>query len=144
MNKKYFIIILSIVVIAIIALIVAIGAMTKDIITEGEMKIEYRKITFEDMDRIIQENNLENYYILDVRTQEEYREERIPNSILIPNYEIERVEEEIKDKNAYIFAYCRSGRRSEEAVLKMNEMGYTNVYDMGGIGDYTGNTISDL
>jgi rhodanese-related sulfurtransferase len=139
MSKKYIFISLT-VLIVVLLIIIAYLFFTKESKT---VKIEYKKITFEDMDKIIQENNLEKYYILDVRTEEEYKEKRLPNSILIPDYEIESVKKEIKDKDAYIFVYCRSGRRSEGAVMKMNEMGYANVYDMGGIIDYYGETVSD-
>ena len=36
-------------------------------------------------------------------------------------------------KDAKIIIYCRSGNRSKAAQERLNDMGYTNVYDMGGI-----------
>ena len=29
--------------------------------------------------------------------------------------------------------YCRTGRRSADAVQKLDALGYTNIYDLGGI-----------
>ena len=76
----------------------------------------------------------ENYIILDVRTQEEYAQGHIPNAILIPDYEIEeKAETVLKDKNQLILVYCRSGRRSKLASEILVKLGYTNIYEFGGI-----------
>ena len=32
-----------------------------------------------------------------------------------------------------VLVYCRTGRRSREAAQKLEELGYTEVYDMGGL-----------
>lgn len=87
--------------------------------------------------------NEEGIILLDVRTQEEYLEKHIPKSMLIPVDVIEK-EAPIKltDKNAPIFVYCRSGRRSAIASEALVQMGYTKVYDLGGINDWTYETES--
>jgi rhodanese-related sulfurtransferase len=75
-----------------------------------------------------------NAIILDVRTPEEFVTGRIPGAILFPNYTIrERAQTMLPDKGALILVYCRSGLRSRDAVLELLEMGYTNVFDFGGI-----------
>ncbi len=75
--------------------------------------------------------------LLDVRTQEEYAEKHIPNSLLIPVDVIEKeAPSKLTDKNAVIFVYCRSGRRSVTASEALIKMGYTNVYNLGGINDW--------
>jgi rhodanese-related sulfurtransferase len=75
--------------------------------------------------------------VLDVRTQEEYDESHIEGAILIPDYEIDtQAEELITDKNATLLVYCRSGRRSALASQVLYELGYTSVYDFGGIIDW--------
>ena len=77
------------------------------------------------------------YIILDVRTQEEYDEAHIPGAIVIPNTEIEaRAESELPDKDQMILVYCRSGRRSKLAADILVELGYTNIYEFGGIIDW--------
>ncbi|MCL2406050.1 MAG: rhodanese-like domain-containing protein [Defluviitaleaceae bacterium] len=72
--------------------------------------------------------------ILDVRTQQEYDNERIPGAILLPDYAVsDLAAETLPDKNATILVYCRAGRRSQSAASILVEMGYVNVYDFGGI-----------
>ena len=75
--------------------------------------------------------------LLDVRTQAEYDEGHIEGAILIPDTEIEaRAEKELLDKDVPILVYCRSGRRSAAAAKVLAGLGYTKVYDLGGIIDW--------
>ena len=102
----------------------------------------YRKISAEEAHEII--NSSEDYILLDVRTEEEYSEKRIDGAILIPDYEIaSRAESELPDKNAVILVYCRSGIRSARAANTLVDMDYTNIYDFGGILDWSYETIND-
>lgn len=81
--------------------------------------------------------NDSNVILLDVRTEEEYNEERIENAILLPVDDIEaKAHIVIPNKNKTYIVYCRTGRRSANAVLKLIELGYKNVYDLGGIVDW--------
>lgn len=81
--------------------------------------------------------------ILDVRTQEEYEEKHIPGAIVIPNEEIGKEPlSQLPDLDKEILVYCRSGNRSAQAAKKLVEAGYTNVYDFGGIKDWTYDTES--
>ncbi|TAH63631.1 MAG: rhodanese-like domain-containing protein [Anaerolineaceae bacterium] len=83
-------------------------------------------------------DNNSDIIVLDVRTEEEFNSGHIKDAILIPNNEIlERAEEELPDKEATILVYCRSGRRSSLAAENLTGLGYTNVYDFGGIIDWT-------
>ena len=45
---------------------------------------------------------------------------------------------ELPDFDQVIFVYCRSGRRSKEASSKLAALGYTNIYEFGGILDWDG------
>lgn len=75
--------------------------------------------------------------ILDVRTLEEYNEGHIEGATLLPDNEIKnKAEITLYDKEEVILVYCRSGRRSEAAAKVLVEMGYTKVYDFGGIVDW--------
>ena len=86
---------------------------------------------------------LTDYILLDVRSQEEFNEIRIEGAILIPSNEItSRAETEIPDKGTPILVYCRSGGRSASAAHSLIEMGYTDVYDFGGIMDWPYETVS--
>ncbi len=78
-----------------------------------------------------------SYILLDVRTEQEYKQKRIPGSVLIPDYALaQRAETELPDKRQVIFIYCRSGQRSEQAARKLVALGYNHVYDFGGINDW--------
>ncbi|MGF7142900.1 rhodanese-related sulfurtransferase [Anaerotaenia torta] len=82
--------------------------------------------------------------ILDVRTQEEYEESHIKGALLLPDYEIsEKAEEQLKDKNTALLVYCRSGRRSALAAQALSDLGYTSVYDFGGIIDWPYDVITE-
>ena len=95
----------------------------------------YRRISAAEAHEMMERES--TFILLDVRTMEEYQENRIPGSILIPDFELSsRAESELPDKNALILVYCRSGRRSEDAANELVAMGYTNVYDIGGILDW--------
>lgn len=85
-----------------------------------------------------------DYIILDVRTPEEFAEKHIPNAINVPN-EVIGTEEivELPDKDQLILVYCRSGNRSKQASEKLVALGYTNIYEFGGINDWTGETVGN-
>ena len=86
----------------------------------------------------------DGHVIVDVRRADEYAKGHIPGAILIPNEEIgTEPPEELPDKNQIILVYCRTGRRSKEASQKLAEMGYVNVYEFGGIEDWTGDIVTD-
>jgi len=107
----------------------------------GCSKAEYHRITAEEAMKMMQESS--DFILLDVRTEEEFRDRRIEGAILIPNTEIElRAKEELPDKKQLILVYCRSGKRSAGAAYALVEMGYTNVYDFGGIIDWPYETVS--
>ncbi len=81
----------------------------------------------------------EGYIIVDVRTYEEFSEGHIPGAICIPNDTIgQKMPEELPDKEQTILIYCRSGRRSQQAAGKLAALGYTHIYDFGGIQNWEG------
>lgn len=84
----------------------------------------------------------DGHIIVDVRRQDEYDEGHIPDAVLIPNESItDKQPDELPDLNQIILVYCRSGRRSKEASQKLADMGYTNVYEFGGINKWTGEVV---
>ncbi|MDD4124120.1 MAG: rhodanese-like domain-containing protein [Eubacteriales bacterium] len=92
-----------------------------------------------DIDRGIEQyHNTPGAVLVDVRTEEEYAEGHIPGSVNIPLQSIQDIESVATDKNTPLFLYCRSGRRSGEAKSTLEEAGYVNVYNIGGIIDYSG------
>ena len=67
--------------------------------------------------------------VIDVRTVEEFNREHIPNAVNIPLDQIDTIE---YDKDLTIIVYCQSGIRSKEAVEKLANIGYTNLYNLDG------------
>ena len=99
---------------------------------------DYTQITQEEAKRMMEQEN--DYVIVDVRREDEYAEGHIPGAILIPNESIAEYEapEELTDSDQIILVYCRTGRRSKEAADKLAKMGYSRVYEFGGIVDWDG------
>ena len=85
----------------------------------------------------------DNYIIVDVRRQDEFAVGHIPGAICIPNETIGTAQpEELPDLNQTILIYCRSGNRSKQAAQKLADMGYTNLYEFGGINTWTGEIVT--
>lgn len=91
-----------------------------------------QKISAEEGKQLMEE--LESYVLIDVRSADEFAGGHIEDAVLIPANEIaERAEKELPDKDMPIFVYCRSGARSANAAATLAGLGYTTVYDLGGI-----------
>jgi rhodanese domain protein len=106
---------------------------------KNEKKAEYKKITSDEAKNIM---STQKAIVVDVRSLEEYNEGHIPNAISVPLETIENeAETKLKNKDDLILVYCRSGRRSREAALRLIEKGYTNVIDFGGIQDWNGEVV---
>ena len=77
--------------------------------------------------------------IVDVRRQDEYDAGHIPGAVLIPNESIGTEQpEELPDLDQIILIYCQSGNRSKQAAQKLADIGYTNIYEFGGINTWDG------
>lgn len=97
------------------------------------MKNICANITFKEAKRIMDENK--DYVILDVREEEEYTTGHAYDALLFPVDTInsKTAEEIIPAKDTIIMVYCRSGSRSKTAAEKLAELGYTRVYNIGGL-----------
>ena len=85
-----------------------------------------------------------NAVLLDVRTQDEVEEGKIPNSIHIDIYKGQGFIDEIEklDKSKNYFVYCRSGNRSGQACAVMNQLGFDNTFNLlGGFMEWEGETV---
>ena len=76
--------------------------------------------------------------ILDVREQHEYDSGHIPGAILLPVGTIteDTAAAVIGELDTVALVYCRSGNRSKTASQALVDLGYTNVYEFGGINDW--------
>ena len=89
-------------------------------------------------------NQIKNSKIIDVRTPQEFQEFRIPDSENIDFYDSQNFIKKITplDKNASYFLYCKSGVRSFNSCIIMQEMGFENVYNLkGGISEWNGEVL---
>ncbi len=102
----------------------------------------YKQISQEEAKEMMARSD--GHVVVDVRRQDEYDAGHIPGAILIPNESIgDTRPEELPDLNQIILIYCRSGNRSKQASLKLFDMGYTNIYEFGGINTWTGEIVTE-
>lgn len=74
-----------------------------------------------------------NAPIIDVRTPEEYLSQHIENADNI-NWNSDNFDIQIQklDKTKPVFVYCMSGGRSKKAAAKLEELGFSKIYDLEG------------
>lgn len=99
------------------------------------------RLTGQELTRVIEENP-DDIVLVDVRTPDEFRLGHIPTA---RNISHERIFQEppTEDKDARIVLYCRSGNRSEFARNVLLSMGYRDVTNFGGVGDWPGELVRD-
>ena len=92
----------------------------------------YRQISQEEAREMM---DTQNVIILDVREQSEFDAGHIPGAVLLPVGTItaDTAAQMIPEKDSVVLVYCRSGNRSKTASQTLAELGYTNVYELGGI-----------
>ena len=92
----------------------------------------YQQITQEEAKEMM---DTQEVIILDVREQDEYDGGHIPGAVLLPVGTIDETTaaEVIPEKDSTVLVYCRSGNRSKTASSTLAELGYTNIYEFGGI-----------
>ncbi len=85
----------------------------------------------------------DNAVILDVRTQDEIEEGKIPKTLHIDIHKGQGFIDELEllDKSKNYYVYCRSGARSGQACAIMNQLGFENAYNLlGGFSQWNGDT----
>ena len=116
-----------------------VNSETETEIDTSSTEQAYRQITMDEAVSIMEKES--GYVILDVRRVDEFSEGHIPNAINVANEDIGASDiPELPNKEQLILVYCRSGRRSKEAAEKLARLGYTAVYEFGGIIDWQGAT----
>ena len=92
----------------------------------------YQQISQEEAKEMM---DTQDVIILDVREQDEYDSGHIPGAVLLPvgTIDEETAAEVIPEKDSTVLVYCRSGNRSKTASSALAELGYTNIYEFGGI-----------
>ena len=110
----------------------------------GEMaasvKAEINEISVDELNEKIE--NMEDFFLIDIRQPAEFDKYNIPYSTLIPRGVLEFKignkafwEEEqwyAPEKNAEIIIYCKKGDRGILATKALSELGYSNVKNLAG------------
>lgn len=88
---------------------------------------DFKQINVDQVRELVEKNE----FILDVRERGEFARGHIKGAANIPLSELrDRVNEIPKDKAVYV--HCRTGQRSYNAVLALQNLGYNNVYNITG------------
>ncbi|MEN8189214.1 MAG: rhodanese-like domain-containing protein [Thermodesulfobacteriota bacterium] len=85
----------------------------------------------EEARKYMEEHGKDCCQLLDVRTENEYKQQHIPGAILIPVKELMGRFEELNADEA-VLVYCRSGVRSKAAAQILLGEGFKEVYNMSG------------
>ena len=97
----------------------------------------YTQISQETAMEMMKKND--GHVVVDVRRKDEYDCGHIPGAILIPNEKIGSTKPaKLPKLNQIILIYCRTGHRSKEAAQKLADIGYSRVYEFGGLNTWTG------
>lgn len=80
-------------------------------------------------DELVERIKVENTVLLDVRENAEYTFNHIPGSISMPLEEIDKRAFEL-NKNSEIFVICQTGNRSDLVSQKLQDKGFTKVYNV--------------
>ena len=95
----------------------------------------YQQITQEEAKNMM---DTQEAIVLDVREQDEFDAGHIPGAVLLSVGSITKdtAAAVIPDLDAVVLVYCRSGNRSKTASQALADLGYTQIYEFGGIKDW--------
>ena len=73
--------------------------------------------------------------VLDMREQDEFDAGHIPGAVLLPVGTItqDAAAAVIPGLDSTVLVYCRSGNRSKKAAQALADLGYTSIYEFGGV-----------
>jgi len=95
-------------------------------------------ITAQEAFDLVQDNDGNpEFVIVDVRTPDEFGDGHLEDAINIDFY-ADSFRDDLNqlDKSDTYLIYCRSGNRSAQALTTMNDLGFSDIHDMGGIIDW--------
>ena len=101
----------------------------------ADMENSYQQISQETAKQMMDEQTV---ILLDVREQDEYDGGHIVDAALLPvgTIDAETAAAVIPEKDSIVLVYCRSGNRSKTASAALVALGYTQIYEFGGINDW--------
>ena len=92
----------------------------------------YQQITQKEAKKMM---DTQEVIVLDVREQDEFDSGHIPGAVLLPVGTITKdtASAVILEPDSVVLVYCRNGNRSKTASQALADLGYTNIYEFGGI-----------
>ena len=100
-----------------------------EIVNQARKRI--RETTLEDVKAKLDRN--EKFLLIDVREDNEWAKDHLPNAVHLGKGVIERdIEQQVPDSDTPMVLYCGGGFRSALAADNLQRMGYTNVVSMDG------------
>ena len=93
----------------------------------NQLEGRYKEVKVSQVRELVENNAI----IIDAQEKGEYHAGHLKNAVNIPLSEFrDRLNEIPKDQPVYI--HCRSGQRSYNMVMALNNLGYKNVYNISG------------
>ena len=87
--------------------------------------------------RVVSDTDNFGAIVIDARPKEEYDSKHIPGSVNIPASEVEsRLPFEIPDAETELIFYCSNGVMAQWALCQAQQLGYQNVFNLGGLSDW--------
>lgn len=100
-------------------------------ITRTLFRNDENDISMENAKKMLKENK--ETILVDVRSHQEYEEYHLNGAICIPLSELSTsIRNKIKNRHTPIIVYCQSGNRSKKAMKILNNLCYSNVYNIIG------------
>lgn len=108
--------------------VMALDKTANDLVAEATKQI--KTVAAKDAKQMIDAGDV---VVIDVREQDEYDVERIPQAILIPRGLLEfQIAAKVPKKDTTIIVYCLKGGRGALSAQTLQIMGYTNVSSLNG------------
>lgn len=99
---------------------------------QGQPSEKVKTVTAEEFAERLKQNG--QAQILDVRTPDEFSETHLEHALNVDWYDQDHFAAGVSslDKSQPVFVYCAAGARSKKAANRLAEMGFSQVYDLGG------------
>lgn len=97
---------------------------------KSDKNLGYEQITMEQAVKYMKYEK--DYVLIDVSSEEEYKDYHIPSSISVPYDELKQyASDHLEDKTQMIYVCSSDGTQSRKAANLLCEAGYTNVTEIG-------------
>lgn len=106
------------------------------------IKKSTNEISLMEADQILRDQT-DSAILLDVRSDEEWKEGHLSGALHIPHDQIRQRAKEEFPQGKPLFVYCRSGHRAGLAKKDLEKLGFNDVHNVGGILDYEWDLVGD-